>query len=141
MTRDEVIELFARRQACWDARDAAGLAATHRPDGMIISPMLGRPHGQDAIAESYAALFRLFSDWQFTGGELLIDGDRVAQPFSVTATHTGEFLGLPPTGRRFQVDGVLLLTLADGLVQLERRTYDFTGLLIQVGVLKSKPAV
>jgi uncharacterized protein (TIGR02246 family) len=141
MTRDEVKELFARRQRCWDARDPVGLAATHAPNGTIISPMLGRPQGREAIADSYIALFRVFSDWQYTGEELLIDGDRVAQPFTVTATHTGEFLGLAPTGRRFKVDGVLMITLGDGLVQHERRSYDFTGLLIQVGVLKSKPAV
>lgn len=34
-----------------------------------------------------------------------------------------------------------LYTLSDRLIQEEQRIYDFTGLLIQVGVLKSKPAV
>ena len=35
----------------------------------------------------------------------------------------------------------MLYRLDDGLIAEERRIYDFTGLLMQVGVLKGKPAV
>ena len=49
-------------------------------------------------------------------------------------------MGLPGSNRRFKIQGVRLFTMADGLVQHERRMYDFTGLLIQVGVLRGKPA-
>ena len=44
------------------------------------------------------------------------------------------------TRRRFTVEGVLLFEVGGGLIQTERRIYDFTGLLIQLGVLKSRPA-
>jgi hypothetical protein len=30
--------------------------------------------------------------------------------------------------------------VADGLIVHERRIYDFTGMLVQIGVLKAKPA-
>jgi steroid delta-isomerase-like uncharacterized protein len=103
--------------------------------------MFGELNGREAIAASYASLFRNFPDWVFTSETMLIDGDRVAQPFEATATHASEFMGLPATGRHFRIEGVRLHTLKDGLIQDEQRIYDFTGLLIQVGVLKSKPAV
>jgi hypothetical protein len=32
------------------------------------------------------------------------------------------------------------MTVADGLITEERRIFDFTGVLLQVGVLKAKPA-
>ena len=35
--------------------------------------------------------------------------------------------------------GVLVFELRDGKITHERRLYDFTGLLVQVGVLKAKP--
>jgi predicted ester cyclase len=54
-------------------------------------------------------------------------------------THAGDFFGLPPTGRRVEVQMADVMTVADGLVLEERRIYDFTGMLIQVGVLKAKP--
>jgi hypothetical protein len=49
-------------------------------------------------------------------------------------------MGLRGTGRKFDIQGVRLMEMRDGLIAYERRYYDFTGLLIQLGILKSKPA-
>ncbi len=49
-------------------------------------------------------------------------------------------MGLSPTGKHFQFPLVLIFTFENGLIVHERRIYDFTGLLTQVGVLKAKPA-
>jgi steroid delta-isomerase-like uncharacterized protein len=141
MTRDEIVELFVRRQAKWHARDTIALADDYAEDAAVLSPMFGELRGREKIGDSYQGLFRTFPDWLFTADAPLIDGHRVALPFSVTATHVGEFMGLPGTNRHFQIQGVRLFELADGRIRTERRLYDFTGLLIQVGVLKGKPAV
>ena len=97
--------------------------------------------GRDAIQRSYESLFQSFPDWSMNNEPPLIDGDRVAVPFVAKATHAGRFMGLDGTGRRCEIHGVLLMQMADGLIADERRVYDFTGLLIQLGVLRSKPAV
>ena len=140
-TREEVEALFGRRRTAWDARDAGALAVTHSPDGVVKSPMFGELHGREQIAASYAKLFRTFPDWTFSDEPLVIDGNRVVQLFSSTATHADEFMGLPATGRKFTIEGARMHILQDGFVHDEQRLYDFTGLLIQVGVLKGKPAV
>ncbi len=140
MTRDAIEAFFETRQKNWQARDSVALAAGHAEHGTLISPMFGNRTGRDAIRDSYRALFTVFPDWSFVGEPVLIDGDRVAQPFSVTATHVGEFMGLTGSNRRFKVQGVRLFDMQDGLIQHERRHYDFTGLLIQLGVLRGKPA-
>ena len=44
-------------------------------------------------------------------------------------------------GRRADYIRVLILDLRDGMIRRERRIYDFTGVLIQLGVLRGKPAV
>jgi predicted ester cyclase len=140
MTRQEIVAFFADRQARWHAHDPVGLAAGHAPDGVVSSPMHGTRRGREAIAGSYAALFGAFPDWQFTSDDLIIDGDRVAQAFSAEATHVGDFMGLAGTNRRFRIQGVRIYDMAGGLIHAERRLYDFTSLLIQIGVLRSKPA-
>jgi len=56
-------------------------------------------------------------------------------------THAGEFFGLPATGRHVELTVACVLSLADNQIVEERRIYDFTGLLVQVGVLKAKPQV
>lgn len=140
MAEWNVRAFFAERDGFWQARNAAGLASGHATDGRVSSPMWRERLGRDAILESYRQLFETFPDWEFRGEPLLVDGNNVAQPFSATATLRGEFMGLPATGRRCQIEGVRLYEIKDGLIQVERRLYDFTGLLVQVGVLKSRPA-
>lgn len=140
MTRDEIEAFFEGRRQAWLTRDADGLGAFHTENGTMDSPMFGHRQGRHAIADSYRALFATFPDWDFQGEPLLIDGNRVCQPFTATATHVGPFMGIDGTNRKFKIQGVRLFTMADGLVQHERRMYDFTGLLIQVGVLRGKPA-
>lgn len=141
MTRDEVVSFFERRSGGWTSRDVGELARMHATNGVVRSPMFGELTGRESIATSYASLFRMFPDWSFISDALIVDGDRAAQPFQATATHSSEFMGLPATGRQFRIEGVRLYVMKDGFIQEERRIYDFTGLLIQVGVLKSKPAV
>ena len=140
MTRDEVVQLMQERQKHWAARDGDGLASQHATNGTVNSPMFGKLSGREAIANSYHRLFEAFPDWTLNpADEVIIDGDRVAEPFSVTATHAGEFMGLPGTGHRTHIQGVLLMRVAGGFIQDERRLYDFSMLLMQVGVLKGKP--
>jgi steroid delta-isomerase-like uncharacterized protein len=140
MTRAQIVTFLNARQRAWHARDAAGLAATHTDNCVIHSPMFGEVRGQAAAERSYGDLFRTFADWSYESRDLIIDGLRVAQTFTVTATHTEEFFGLEATGRKFRIDGVLIFEFEDGRISVERRLYDFTGLLLQIGVLKAKPA-
>ena len=139
MTRDEVVQFLQERQRHWDLRDGDGLASQHALDGTVNSPMFGKLSGREAIADSYNRLFEAFPDFTMKPDEVIIDGDRLAQPFSATATHIGEFMGLPGTKHKTHIQGVLLMRLANGLIYDERRVYDFSMLLMQVGVLKGKP--
>ena len=75
-----------------------------------------------------------------TTESLLIDDDRVAQVLTIAGTNMGELMGLPPTGKPFRFTAVFLYDLKDRHIVRERRIYDFTGLLVQIGVLKAKPA-
>ena len=140
MTRDAIRAFFADRQVEWKRRDADALAKGYTEDSDVFSPMFGALHGREAIGEAYHALFKIFPDWDLRIEDLLIDDDRVAQIFAVNATHVGEFMGLPGTNRRIDFRGARLLHLNGELIQRERRIYDFTGILVQVGVLRAKPA-
>jgi steroid delta-isomerase-like uncharacterized protein len=140
MTREQVTEMFERRQLDWRSRDAAALAADHAPDGVVVSPTGGVLEGRAEIEHVYRVWLNAFPDLSMTLADVLIDGDRVVLILDVTATHSGEFLGLPATGRRLQVAAAFVYTMKGNLIVHERRILDFTGVLIQVGVLKAKPA-
>lgn len=139
MTHDEAAAFFRGRQEKYNRRDARALAADHVSDAVVLSPMFPRVEGLRDIEASYRSLFAVFPDWEIEFEDAIVDGDRAAQPFSARATHVGEFMGLSGTGRRFEVHGVIIYRLRNGLIVEQRRVYDFTALLIQLGVLRSKP--
>jgi steroid delta-isomerase-like uncharacterized protein len=139
MTREEIVRFFEARQRDWRTRDPDALAESNAADGTVVSPLFGALHGRAEIAESYQRLFTTFPDWLYKTEELIIDGARVAQHFVATATHVGEFMGLPGTNRHSRIEGVCLFTLDNRRIVHEQRLYDYSALLIQIGVLRSKP--
>ena len=141
MTRQDVEDVFARREQAIRRRDAEMLASLHSVDGVLESPTAGGTvHGRRAIEDVYRKWFSAFPDAAFTADEPpLIDGNRVAQRFTMSGTDTGGFLGLPATGKAFRMPLVALFEFTEREIARERRIYDFTGLLIQIGVLKAKP--
>jgi steroid delta-isomerase-like uncharacterized protein len=140
VTREQIVAVLNTMQRAWNSRDSVGLGAAHTDDGVVYSPIFGEVRGRAAIEQSYRDLFTAFADWTFEPHELIVDGDRAAQMFAVSATHTSELFGVPATHRRFRIHGVLIFDFEDGKVGVERRLYDFTGLLVQMGVVKAKPA-
>ena len=141
MTTDSIRAFIDRHTNGWNHRDAARLSLSHAADCVVVSPMFGRVEGRAAIGGTYAALFSIFPDWEIRFDAPIADGGRLAVSFSVIATHQGDFMGFQGTGRRCSFEGVSLFELEpDGLIAAERRVYDFTGLLAQLGVLRILPA-
>lgn len=140
MTREEIQALFDRREAAWRAKDAAALALDHAPDGVVISPTGGVLEGRADIERIYRVWFTAFSDFAFTVEDLVVEDDRAALLGRVTGRHSGEFFGMPATGRQIDVACGFFYRFDGMLIAHERRILDFTGLLVQVGVLRAKPA-
>jgi steroid delta-isomerase-like uncharacterized protein len=139
-SREQIEALFKRRQEAYDDLDAAALAADYADDAVIESPTAGVHTGREAAHKALQNVFNAFLDLTVAVDQLLVDGDRVAAIVSVEGTHIGDFLGLAPTGKRFVMPAVFFYELKNGKIVHERRIYDFTGLLVQIGVLKAKPA-
>ena len=140
MSRDEIEALIDRRQRAWNARDAHALALDHAEDGAVESPLAGgSATGREAIEKLYATYFRAFTDFKLEQRDLLIDGDRVALFAWISGTDRGGFMGMDPTGRAVKISIAFIYEFRDGLIVSEHRIYDFTGVLIQIGMLKAKP--
>jgi len=140
MTREETVAFFKRRQEAYEDLDAETLAADYADDAVIESPSTGVHAGRDA-KKALNKIFDAFLDLTMTVDDLVIDGDRVITIHRVEATHMREFLGLEPTGKRFQMSMAQVHRLKDRKIVEEHRIYDFTGVLVQIGLLKAKPAL
>ena len=76
-----------------------------------------------------------FPDVHATVEELLADGDRVIERTSASATHTGEFNGIPATGNKVAWTEIHIYRLEDGKIAEMWSEIDLLALLAQIGAL------
>jgi steroid delta-isomerase-like uncharacterized protein len=62
-------------------------------------------------------------------------GDKVVTRFTYHAVHSGEFQGIPPTGKQVAMTGITILRLAGGKIEENTVELDQLGLLQQLGVV------
>ena len=141
MTHDEIRAVIERYVEAWKRADVRSLAECYAENARIDSPLFQTVIGHPGIEKSFKGLFGAFSDWDFQIDDLIIDsGDEAKAMLACTTrvTHRGDLLGMPGTGRRLENKVVYILRFENGRIVSDRRLYDFTGVLLQLGVLKAK---
>jgi steroid delta-isomerase-like uncharacterized protein len=139
LTREELIALFDRRQEALDNMDASALSIDYADDCVVESPAAGTLKGAVAVDRARRAWFEAFPDLKYQAERLVIDGAHVVQLMTIEGTDIGGFMGLP-SGKSFKAPAVFVYEFRDRKIVRETRIYDFTGVLIQIGLLKAKPA-
>jgi len=139
MSRAALEALVKRQIDALNQHDLAALAQQYAPDAIVESPMFANLRGRQAIEESNRTFLTSFPDVEFALDTVVIDPPRLAVFVKFKATHVGEFFGLPGTNKHIQVPMARFVATEAGPITHERRIYDFTGLLVQVGVLRAKP--
>jgi len=97
-----------------------------RPDGW--------PEGREGIKMLVRVWREGFPDMRETIEDLIAEDDRVVGRFTIDATHTGTFLGIPPTGRRIRIGGIDIVRVRDGQIAEFWYAEDALGLYQQLGV-------
>jgi steroid delta-isomerase-like uncharacterized protein len=141
MKRKEIEAILAEWLEAWRHRDAVALTAPYAEDANYNSMLAGTIRGHQPIESLYRSWFAAFPDMTLGVEGQLIDGNQAVIIWSQRGKHMGEFCGLAGTGRSFVVQGVFFMTFHEGRITTMRSLYDFTGLLVQLGVLKAKPAI
>lgn len=76
-----------------------------------------------------------FPDFDIKAEDFIAEGDKVVKRWVFRGTHSGEFGGIPPTGKTVTMRGITLYRLAGGKVKEIYWNYDIFGLLQQLGAI------
>ena len=133
MSAGESKELVLRMVDCWNRGDLPGLMK-HWSPGMVHHGRDGQMSAQSTAMEM-SRFMQAFPDLRFELHSLIAEGDLVATRFTVHATHTGEYLGMKPTGRRVSCTLMGQLRVVDGAVVEHWGVADGLHLLQQLGLL------
>jgi predicted ester cyclase len=93
-------------------------------------------HGPKGYKECVIKYRSASPDIRFTIEDMVAEGDKVAARWTIRGTHTGEGLGMAPTGRRWTQSATSLFRLAEGKLVEEWSNVDMLGMLQQIGAVK-----
>lgn len=116
----------------WGKGDTKTLEAMLHPEAITHVSAAGVE--QSATFEPYACAtwFVGFPDTVLEIEKLVAEGDSVTAYWVITATHTADFMGMPPTGKRVKFGGLEINRIADGKIIEIWRLSDTFGLMQQL---------
>ena len=95
----------------------------------------GPIQGRDGFKQFAATYQTAFEDALVTIDDQIAEGDQVVTRWTGRGTHTGELMGIAPTGKEVTVSGITIARLADGKIAEEWELMDAPGMLVQLGAV------
>jgi predicted ester cyclase len=89
-----------------------------------------------AVARRWVSPFgSAFPDFEMEIVDLIAEGDKIVAHFRCSGSHRGEWLGVAPTGRRFEaVDEIYVFTVREGRLSAAMAVEDNLARMRQLGL-------
>ena len=126
----------------WNEHDARRVAAFFSEDyvGEDVG-VHGQMRGPRDVRRYVSYNLLGFPDLHFNLHDIIAQEDKVALVWTVTGTHKGRVMNIPPTGLPISAQGISILTIRDCLIVHSLRVWDVAGMLRHIGLLPDLPAL
>jgi steroid delta-isomerase-like uncharacterized protein len=131
-------------EEAWNKHNPAVVDQIYATDFVDRSPDIpGIPHTRDGLKQFMGVYLRAFPDANMTIEDQLVEGDRVVTRWTGRGTQTGQFMDMPPSGKKVAVPGVQIDRFSGGKIVEEWTLFDQLGMLQQLGAIPTpaQPAV
>jgi predicted ester cyclase len=120
-----------------DQADPAVVARYIAPDYVDHNPppFPGLPSGSEGVRQAFELALAVFTDYRHEIGTQVAEGDLVVTQITGWGRHTGDFLGIPPTGREVKMSGISIHRVANGKLVEHWGQIDAFGLFQQLGAM------
>jgi len=96
---------------------------------------------REGVKEFFQMYRAAFPDLRFEPQDVLSSGDKVVARARATGTHEGEFMGMPPTGKRVDVQLIDIIRFGDdGLAHEHWGVFDALAMMQQLGAVPEGPS-
>lgn len=121
-------------QEVWNERKLNIVDELISPSHALHDPNLsGSQTGPDAYKQQVVRLTAAFPDLHFAIEDIFSEQDKLVAYWMISATHEGEYEGIPPTGKRIFVHGITIHHFVDGKILDSYVSWDALGLMRQLG--------
>jgi predicted ester cyclase len=107
------------------------------PDFVDHTPYGGVAPTREGLKTSARALRTAFPDIKYTVEDSIADGDKVVHRLTATGTMTGEFMGIPATGKHATWTEIHIGRGVDGRLTEHWGVADGLGMLVQLGIVQN----
>lgn len=88
----------------------------------------------ETLRQHIAGAEAAFPCYEIIADDLIAEGDKVVVRFTIRATHQGDFMGIPATGRPVNVPGIIIYRIADQKIVEYWMHFDAMAMMQQIGV-------
>ena len=135
MSTEDNKAIVRKYRAAHNQNNLDALDAIVAQDLISHSALPGLPPGLAGGKAAHQFFMGAFPDTQTTTEDLVAEGDKVMERYSARGTHKGEFMGAPPTGKKFAVESIVIYRLANGKIVEMWGLNDSQGLKTQLGLM------
>lgn len=97
-------------------------------------PELGLTGNREGFKQAIRAIRDVFPDIRGKLEDSIAEGDKVVERWTVTGTHQGEFMGIPPTGKQISMPTIVITRFSGGKAVERWSAHDMLGMVEQLGV-------
>jgi steroid delta-isomerase-like uncharacterized protein len=97
--------------------------------------LVAQPFGTEEMRGTVRMVVYGFPDNVHLVEQVICEGETVVARVTFTGTHQGEFMGIPPTGRKIEITEIHIYRLEDGKAVEHRVGRDDLGAMRQLGVI------
>ena len=137
MSIEENKAIVRRYQEIYNSNDLDALAEVVSENLLTPKILPGLSHGIEGAKAAHRIMLMGFPDYQTTIDDLIAEGDKVVARITMTGTHSGEFMGMPPTGKHVSFTGIYIARIEDGKIVEHWGEEDGASLMQQLGALPS----
>jgi len=122
------------------AGDVDGFAEFLADDFVEHEETPGIPPTKAGVKQFFHMYISAFPDLRLTPEEVLVIGDKAVARARATGTHRGEFIGIPATGKTFDIKLIDMFRFEGDLVGEHWGVLDALAMMQQLGVVPAGPA-
>lgn len=118
------------------AGDIDGFGELVADDFVEHEPLPGLPPTKEGTLAYFRLLLSAFPDMRMEVEDLITDGDKSVARVKASATHNGEFMGLPATGKRAEIQLIDIMRIdGEGRFSEHWGVADMLSLMQQLGAV------
>lgn len=135
MSKEENMRVVSLSGPIVDTRDWDRLDELYSPDFIDHDPAEGQPAGVEGVKWFFRGFTAAFADFALTPDLINANDEYVTLVFTLSGTHTGEFLGHAPTGKKFSIRSMEIIKFVNGRMAERWGSSDVLGLMQQLELL------